>query len=71
MMYVQQHTWAATLKNWATTPYRYRFERHRVSPGLADFDPLAFISSSGEAEDGALWMKMMTRMTASRIPSPM
>ena len=68
MMYVQQHTWAATLKNWARTPYRYLFERHRTAAGLAG---PAVDSSSGAAEGGAFWTKMMTRMTASRIPSPM
>ena len=68
MMYVQQHTWAATLKNWARTPYLYLVERHRTIAGLA---ALVAASSSVDDEGGAFWMKMMTRMTASRIPSPM
>jgi hypothetical protein len=39
-----------------------------MAAGLAGL--VVVVSSDEEAAGGAFWMKMITRMTASRIPSP-
>jgi hypothetical protein len=63
-------TWAATLKNCATTPKRYRLDRQstpnnpRVPPSCGP------ASGNSSTIGGAFWLAIATAISSSTKPSP-